>query len=98
MILTFQLRFHTEFGQSILLTGDHGLLGGGAIERALPLQYLNGQFWQGSLIIPEGSPPTTGIIYNYVLRNPDGTLVYDWGADRVINPVSFKQDEVLIVD
>jgi 4-alpha-glucanotransferase len=36
--------------------------------------------------------------YNYVLRNPDGSLIYDWGADKKINPASFGKEEVLVID
>jgi 4-alpha-glucanotransferase len=32
------------------------------------------------------------------LRNANGSSVQDWGADRAINPASFKQKEILIID
>src|SRR5260221_8377817 len=98
MTLTFRLRFRTHVGQSLFITGNHELLGGGAIENAVPLQYLNEEFWQATIVLPDGAPADTTIICHYILRNADGSTVQDWGDDRVINPSSFQQNEVLIVD
>jgi 4-alpha-glucanotransferase len=98
MRLTFKLRYHTDYGQSLLLTGDHDLLGNGDIAKALHLQYLNEQFWQITIVIPQTALPDTTITYNYVLRNPDGSLIYDWGTDKKINLTSFRKEEVLVID
>src|SRR5882724_9563970 len=98
MTLTFRLRFHTRVGQSLFITGSHELLGGGAIENAVPLQYLNEEFWQATIVLADGAPADTTIIYHYILRNAGGSTVQDWGDDRAINPSSFKQGNVLIVD
>jgi 4-alpha-glucanotransferase len=98
MRLTFQLRFYTHPGQSLWLTGNHEIFGNGDLSRAIPLQYLNSQFWHATLVFPPAAPPDAEITYNYVLRNPDGTVIYDWGADKTINPASLTNDEVLIMD
>jgi len=98
MKLTFRLRFYTHFGQSLFLSGNHDLLGNGDFERAVPLKYLNEAFWEVSLNVPEECVPDTEIIYNYVLRNVDGSLLYDWGKNRVLNPSAFQADEVLMID
>ena len=98
MRLTFQLRFHTEFGQSLFITGNHAIFGHGDLEKALPLQYLNGEFWQVTLVFPPGAAPDAEIIYHYVLRDKDGSLIQDWGSDRVLNPAAFQKEEVLIID
>ena len=98
MKLTFRLRFHTQVGQSLFITGNHELLGGGQIERAVPLQYLNDESWQVTVHFPDGMTADAAILYNYILRNADGSTVQDWGDDRVILPASFKQSEILIVD
>ena len=98
MKLIFRLRFGTKIGQSLWLIGNHPLLGDGRADRALPLQYFNAEFWQATLNLPAGGIPDAAITYNYILRNSDGSAVQDWGGDRVINPASFKNDEVLIID
>ena len=98
MKLIFQLRFHTQVGQTLFITGNHEILGDGRAERAIPLQYLDAEFWQAILHLPDDAVPEALIVYNYILRNADASTVQDWGNDRSINPASFKQDEVLIID
>jgi len=48
--LVFQLRFTTQFGQIIYVVGNHPLLGNNDIEKAVPLRYLNENYW--NLTIP----------------------------------------------
>lgn len=52
MKLTFRLRYYTRPGQSLFLAGEHPLLGGGDVAKAIPLQFLNGEFWEVSLDWP----------------------------------------------
>jgi 4-alpha-glucanotransferase len=98
MKLTFQLRFHTNFGQSLWLTRATEGHTNRKPSAPIPLQYLNDQAWQTMLVFPDLAVPDTDIVYNYLLREPDGTVSEDWGKDRLINPGSFQQDEVLIID
>src|SRR5689334_2864361 len=98
MRLTFKLRYHTSFGQSLLLAGNHEIFGNRDIAKAIPLQYLDEQFWAATISISKADVPDATIIYNYVLRNPDGSLIYDGGNDKKINPASFEKDEVLVID
>src|SRR2546421_6080948 len=98
MRLTFRVRFHTHPGQSLWLAGDHEIFGNCNLARALPLHYQNDQFWEASLIFPPGTAPDTELAYNYVLRQPDGTHIYDWGNDKRINPASLSAGEVLVID
>src|SRR5690242_1588014 len=89
MTLTFKLRFHTKYGQSLWLTGDHEILGGllsgvvggslaggaaqgystgrAGVERAIPLQYLDEEFWQVTITLPKEPTPNLELHYNYVL-------------------------------
>lgn len=98
MKFIFKLRFHTRSGQSLWLTGNHPLLGDGRPDQALPLQYLNQEVWRGVLEFPDSAVPKTGVVYNYILRNPDGTLIYDWGNDKIISPALLSGPEVVIID
>ncbi|HTL16885.1 MAG TPA: 4-alpha-glucanotransferase [Patescibacteria group bacterium] len=98
MRLTFQLRYHTLPGQSLLLTGDHELFGNDEIESAIPLDYLDSEFWRVSLVLPNAAVPDTSITYRYLLREADGTIKEDWANARTINPAAFKAEEVLIID
>ncbi len=98
MRFIFQLRYHTRQGQSLFLTGNHELFGNGDPDHALPLHYLNHEFWQLSFELPPGAVPDAKITLNYLLRDADGSLVFDAGRDRVINLASFSADEVLFLD
>jgi 4-alpha-glucanotransferase len=98
MTLTFKLRFHTKYGQTLWLTGDYEILGGGQIERAIPLQYFNEEFWRATVTLPKGAAPNTDINYSYVLREADGPTVQDWGNGRTINPAAYAQTELLVID
>ena len=98
MRLILRLRFHTNFGQSLFVTGNHELFGNGEAEKALPLQYVNDECWQTILLFPSGTAPNTDLVYNYILRNPDGSLIWDWGSDKKINPGSLTAEENLVVD
>ena len=98
MRLILRLRFHTNFGQSLLVTGNHELFGNGEAEKALPLQYVNEEFWQATLLFLAGTAPNTDIVYNYILRNPEGSLIWDWGSDKTLNPGSLTAEENLVID
>jgi 4-alpha-glucanotransferase len=95
--LTFQLRYHTEYGQSLFIIGNHKLLGDGDVNKALPLEYFNDEYWYATIELTENEITDTNIIYNYILKNEDGTLVYDWGNDKSFNPFAL-QSQALIID
>lgn len=99
MQLTLKLRFKTNYGQNLLVTGNHPLLGNGNIERAVPLQYLNGEFWQVTLAVPHGTAfPKDGVTYNYLLREADGTVTMDGGSDRILSADLLSASDMVIVD
>ena len=98
MRLTFQLRFHTHPGQSLFLTGNHEIFGNDNLASAIPLDYLNDQFWRVRIYIARSSVPDAEITYRYILKLEDGSTQEDWGRGRSVNPAAFKSDEVLIID
>jgi 4-alpha-glucanotransferase len=94
--LQFYLRFHTKFGQSLHISGNIDALGNHDPVRAFSLQYLNDDFWHGTL---ELEPAETATIqYNYFLRNNDGTVVEEWGADRAVDISREGTDEFQVID
>lgn len=97
MKLQFYLRFHTEFGQSLWISGNLEELGNDDPTLALPLEYLNDEFWQCSLNIKRKSI-TEPVIYKYFLKNKDGEVTWEWGHDRIINVVKKGIHEVQLVD
>jgi 4-alpha-glucanotransferase len=98
MRLTFQVRFHTHPGQSLLLMGAHEFFGESRVEAALPLTYLDDQTWQVIVLIPRAALPDAPLTYHYVLRNADGSVIHDWGDDRMLNLARLHADEVLVID
>jgi 4-alpha-glucanotransferase len=100
MKLTFRLRYRTKYGQSLFLVGGHPRLGGGDAGKAIPLQFLNDEFWEVSLDWPaaKGENARVRIAYDYLLHNADGSFVRDWGRDRTLVPADWSRDELLVID
>src|SRR5438552_691313 len=98
MKITFRLRFSTRYGESLLLTGNHELFGNGEAADAIPLGYVDRDFWETTLVFPKGRAPQASITYNYILRGVDGSVLYDASKERVINPAAIQEDELLIID
>ncbi len=98
MKFIFKLRYHTNVGQSLWLTGNHPFLGEGDENKAIPLQYADGEFWQATVEFPLSADGKTEITYHYILRNADGSRVHDWGQDRTIDLSEWQGSEVLIID
>jgi len=98
MKLIFRLRYHTKFGQNLFLIGDHERLGGGRLENATALRYVNPEFWQAEIELPDDILPETKITWDYLLREEDGSMAQDQGTGRSLQPGSFSRKEILIVD
>ena len=96
--ITFKLRFTTQYGQSLYLSGSHLLLGENDIEKAVPLSYIDKDFWGVTITVNNAASIKKNITYNYVLKNTDGSISYDWGSDKSFNPSSFSNEQTLIID
>ncbi|HEY4110119.1 4-alpha-glucanotransferase [Puia sp.] len=96
MKLDFYLRFYTHPGQTILLVGNIAQLGNSLPAGAIALNYVNGDFWHGSITL--SAPPAEPIHYHYLLRNTDGTLTEEWGDDRTIDAHSITAAEIQMID
>ncbi len=96
--ILFQLRFHTSFGQEVFLLGNHPLLGGGVVENAVPMQYFDEEHWYAVMDIAEIASLDSNITYNYLVKNADGTLSFDWGTDKMFNPARIKSEELVCID
>jgi len=91
MKLQFYLRYHTSYGQSLWISGDTDELGNGDPGKALPMNYLNDEFWTVSLEIKRRDLSKL-ITYKYLLKNSDGGWIYEWGQDRYLE--GLKKTEV----
>ena len=95
--IRFQLRYHTVYGQSILITGNHPSLGNGDLQKAIPLEYQNDDLW--AISIEFG---TNGLEhdlqYQYILQNADGSNSIDAGNDKRIVPGHWKCAHLISID
>jgi 4-alpha-glucanotransferase len=95
MQVHFYIRFYTHFGQSLSLTGNHPLFGADDLSRALPMSYLNQQFWHASIEVDALDEP---IRYKYLMLGQDGVVTEEWGNDRVLDHASREVSEVVLID
>ena len=91
MKLQFYLRYHTSYGQSLWISGDTDELGNGDPAKALPMNYLNDEFWTATLEIKRKNL-SRHITYKYLLKNTDGGWIYEWGQDRYLE--GLKKTEI----
>jgi len=96
MKIHFYLRFHTKFRQALYVTGNIEALGNEDPGKLFPLQYMNNDFWQGTIEVDlkKGSK----IQYSYLFRTEDGAVINEWGNDRVIDIFKQTIEEIQVVD
>ena len=94
--IQFYLRFHTQFGQSLHISGNIDALGNQDPSKAFPLRYLNNEFWHGTLEADAAN--TAHIQYSYFLRNADGTVLEECGHDRIIDISGEGIEEFQVID
>lgn len=96
MKIHFYIRFHTQYGQLMAVTGNSEALGNNAFEKAFTLTYLNNDYWHGSIEID--SLKKGGIQYKYLLKNEDGLNILEWGDDRYIPALKAGIEEIQLID
>src|SRR5690606_29770113 len=94
----FYLRFHTEFGESLWICGNVAELGNDDPSQALPMQYLDSEFWQAGIETNRKNLPKSGVSYKYYLKNKDGELISEWGNDRIIDTRHKEIKSIEVVD
>jgi len=97
MKLQFYLRFYTKPGQSLWIIGDANELGNDNPFKAIPLGYLNEEFWHATIEIKKKAV-RKNIHYKYFLKNEDGEMIFEWGNDRIINEFRKDINEIQLVD
>ncbi|MEO7311943.1 MAG: 4-alpha-glucanotransferase [Chitinophagaceae bacterium] len=96
LTIHFYLRYQTIVGQSFFITGNISELGNGDTANALPLSYLNDEFWYGSLEVDAAVTPS--LTYNYLLQDTDGIMTTDWGTDRNIKTARAGGVDIQVID
>src|SRR5215469_2284744 len=96
MKVQFYLRFHTKFGESLLVSGNTDELGNDNISSALEMTYVNEQFWEAAV---ELKPKKIGQLqYKYILKTKEGDIIPEFGNDRTANQAKSGLNEVLFID
>lgn len=76
MKLTFNLDYRTKWGESLYLTGDIDVLGGGDYNKALKLRLIGESLWQLEIEVPD---KTDIFKYRYFVRHENGHIKNEWG-------------------
>lgn len=97
MTIHFYLRFSTQFGQSIFVSGNNDVLGNDDLAKAFPIQYLNEQLWHGSININTTKDLNT-IRYKYILREEGKEETVEFGDDRIVLLDDTQADEMVFFD
>ncbi|MBC7949180.1 MAG: 4-alpha-glucanotransferase [Chitinophagaceae bacterium] len=98
MKLQFNLRFHTEFGQSLWISGNIDELGNDDPAQALPMEYLDNESWTIRVAINRKSVAKHGVRYRYFLKTKEGDLVTEWGNDKVVDLDRKDLEQVEMID
>ena len=96
MKIHFYLRFHTKVGQALYVTGNIQSLGNDDLSKPLLLQYMNDEFWQGSIEIE--AKKGIQIQYAYLFKTENGETIREWGNDRIIHITDPEIEEIQVVD
>lgn len=93
--LQFNIKFKTQYGQRLLVVGNLPGLGNNQIADAIPLVYLDDETWQLCVDLSTRKPKTV-LQYKYLLENQDGSIIEEWGEDRVIELI--PNESLLLFD
>ena len=98
MILNFYIRFYTKFGEALFVTGTGISLGSDDPGKAIPLKYLNHDFWHGQIELDNKDLELKQIRYNYIFRSENGEQVTEWESERFINLENINVKEISLID
>lgn len=96
MKLHFYVRFHTEVGQSLNISGNIDELGDNNLAGAFRMSWLNNDFWQAT--VEADISKVAKIQYKYVLSYDDGYKVIEWGNDKEIDITKTGIEEIQLID
>ncbi|MEO6684038.1 MAG: 4-alpha-glucanotransferase [Ginsengibacter sp.] len=102
MTIHFFIKYHTSFGESLFITGNHTLLGNGELAGAVEMTYYNDEFWHAIIEFPgsktQDQKTSEKLIYRYVLRDLSGINVFEGEADRYLNLNLIEKESVSVID
>jgi 4-alpha-glucanotransferase len=96
MTIHFYLRFSTSYGQRIYVSGNNDLLGNDDLDKAFAIEYLNNEFWHGTLKM--NTAATDLFRYKYILREEGKEDTVEFGDDRSVLFSELSADELVFFD
>lgn len=94
MKIDFYLRFHTQFGQSLAITGNIPQIGNDESDKALPMEFLSDEFWQASVEVDPAEVET--VHYRYIFINEKGEVRKEAEKERKIDIKKADHDFLLV--
>lgn len=89
MKIDFYIRFHTRFGQKLAIVGNLPHLGEDKKEAAMPMQFLNEEWWHASVEVDETA--YRSVHYRYVFTDEHGEEQNDGEGERIIALKNFSE-------
>lgn len=94
MKVDFYLRFHTQFGQLLAITGNLPALGNNEADKALHMSFLSDELWQASIEIDPSEFDT--LQYRYIFINEKGESTKEAEKERVVDIKKATYDLLLV--
>jgi len=93
MKVDFYLRFHTQFGQMLAITGNLPVLGNNEQDKALLMTFLSDELWQASIEIDPSQFDT--LHYRYIFINEKGEVKKEAEKERFVDIKKASHDLLL---
>lgn len=78
MKLKFNIKYRTNWGESLYICGDIAALGGGDDQKAVQMRFLGGELWELELELPDGALKEN-FAYRYIVKAENAAWRFEWG-------------------
>ena len=76
MKLTFNITYHTNWGESVFIVGSHPKLGDGNEDKALKMDLKDFDSWSTTIELDDA---VTAIEYHFIVKAENGYVKHEWG-------------------
>lgn len=83
MTIYFYLKYHTVPGEDLFISGNNAFLGDNDMAKAVPLMWLNEDFWMAAIDLPDDFDDI--ILYRYILKDTSGIKIFDGEENRFMD-------------
>ena len=96
MKVHFYIRYYTHPGESLHVTGNIEELGHYDLQKTFALEWLDNQFWHGTLNVDPKR--ITKIHYSYLYKNANGEVLPEGCRNRIIDVSKTGVEEIRLTD